>query len=176
MKMVTLEQWMKMVNYRITESSDFGWDCFGNTTICMDSWDGNHDGASATIVFDSKTQEVFLVEAHDYARKVSYRFIAPQHFETYKKHHPSEESFNMAYDLVNFIDLETEEDFLEKGTAIMNHEEYDDRIQVPLDLSDDLLFDAMKSAHERDITFNQYIEEVLRAVIAAKTGQLSPTE
>jgi hypothetical protein len=39
---------------------------------------------------------------------------------------------------------------------------YDTRVSVPIDLSDDGMFTLMKMAHERDITFNQMVEQVLR--------------
>jgi len=37
----------------------------------------------------------------------------------------------------------------------------DEKVEIPIDLSEkDLLF-LMIQAHERDITFNQYVEEIL---------------
>jgi len=36
---------------------------------------------------------------------------------------------------------------------------------VPLDLADDELFRLMTLAHERDITLNQMVEQILREVI-----------
>lgn len=39
------------------------------------------------------------------------------------------------------------------------------QVDFPIDLPDDLLFDAFKLAHMRNITFNQYIEEALLALI-----------
>jgi predicted HicB family RNase H-like nuclease len=43
--------------------------------------------------------------------------------------------------------------------------DYDDRVQMPLNLDNELLFDLMKRAHEQDITLNQMIEQALRAAI-----------
>jgi predicted HicB family RNase H-like nuclease len=44
-------------------------------------------------------------------------------------------------------------------------ESYDDRITIPIDLPDDVMFALMKQAHEQDITFNQHVEQVLRSEI-----------
>jgi hypothetical protein len=44
-------------------------------------------------------------------------------------------------------------------------EEYDTRISVPLELDDDIMFDLMKLAHERDVTFNKLVEDILREAI-----------
>ena len=54
--MITLKEWMEIVNYRITEGSDFTWSCYGDNAYCLDSWDGDQNGSSFTIIFDTKTQ------------------------------------------------------------------------------------------------------------------------
>jgi hypothetical protein len=40
--------------------------------------------------------------------------------------------------------------------------DYDSRVDVPLDLEDELVFEMMKQAHDRDITLNQYVELILK--------------
>ena len=66
---------------------------------------------------------------------------------------------------MNWYDLETQEDWLTKARAIMRGEEFDRRIDVPLELDDDTLFRLFKMAHERDITLNKMVEIVLQEVI-----------
>jgi hypothetical protein len=73
---------------------------------------------------------------------------------------------NQAWDDVKWIDLEVEEDFLEKALAMFNGEKFDKRVQVPLELDDHLMMQLFMEAHKRDITLNQMVEEVLRKVIA----------
>ena len=46
-------------------------------------------------------------------------------------------------------------------------EDYDTRVSVTIDLSDADMLTLMKMAHDRDITFNQLVEEVLQAAIKA---------
>jgi hypothetical protein len=72
-------------------------------------------------------------------------------------------SANEAWDDVNYVDLESDDDFIQKGLAIKEGEDYDTRVSVPLDLPDDVLFELMKQAHERDITLNELMEDVIRA-------------
>jgi hypothetical protein len=62
---------------------------------------------------------------------------------------------------VTFIDLETCEDWVEKATAIFNSKEYDARVQVPINLDRDTLHDLMIIAHEKDITLNRLIENIM---------------
>ena len=66
-------------------------------------------------------------------------------------------------------ELEVIEDWIEKATAIVAGKKYDKRIQVPLNLPDDVMFELMSMAHERDITLNKMVEEVLKfAVVRAE--------
>jgi hypothetical protein len=72
---------------------------------------------------------------------------------------------NEAWDDVQYTDLETNEDWMEKARAIIAGKNYDTRVQVPLDLPDDVIFQMMKMAHERDLTLNEFADDVLRAFI-----------
>jgi len=164
--MITLKQFMETVNYRITEGSDYQWDCYGPDAYCLDSWNGDQDGHSLTIIFDTRTQEVYEVQAHDYLNQRAYRYFNPD----FKDNHDREASErgidkNEAWDDLRYIDLDIDEDWLEKSRAIVAEEDYDTRVQVPVEFSDEELLTYMKLAHERDITFNQLVEEALRAAI-----------
>jgi hypothetical protein len=161
-----LKDWMEVVDYRITEGSDYGWQCYGPNVYCLDSWNGDQDGYSFSIIFDTKTQTVYEVQAHDYKHNRAYRMIHPEHVANYKKESQERASWmNEAFEGVEYVDLETEDDWIEKAGAIANGEDYDTRVQVPIDFTDDELLKYMKLAHERDMTFNQFIEEALRQAI-----------
>lgn len=166
--MISLQQFFETTGFRITEGGDYGWTCYGSNSYQLSSWNGIHGsgGWSANIVFSTKSQKVYEVEVCDYTNERAYRLINPK----YKDRHDAEASSrgalgNQAWDDVDYTDLEVEEDFLEKLEAIVNGENYDTRVQVPVDFSDEELLKYMKLAHERDITFNALIEEALRAAI-----------
>ncbi len=164
--MITLKQWMEIVNYRITEGSDFGWNCYGHKAYMLDSWNGEQDGHSFTIIFDTETPMVYEVQAHDYVHNRAYRMINPLYKEAQKaKVRDMGEFADMAWDDVDYIDLEVDSDWLEKATAIYDGEDYDERVQVPIDFTDEELLKYMKLAHERDMTFNAFVEEALRHAI-----------
>lgn len=166
-KMITLKDFMVAVNYRITEGSTYGWNCFGPDAYTLDSWNGDQDGHSASIVFDTRTQQVYQVSAYDYKRGRAYRLIDPAYVKTYSEEGLYRESnINEAWEGVEYTDLEVDADFIEKLTAIVNEEDYDTRVSVPVDFSDEELLKYMKLAHEQDITFNQLIETALREAIA----------
>ena len=151
--MLTLKEWMELVDYKITEGSEFYTNIPG--LYSLDSWNQEQDGFTFFIAFDPKDdQRVYVVEACDYANNRAYRLKDP-----------AIELDDQAWDDVKWCDLEVDDDFIQKALAIKAGETYDTRVSVPLDLEDELLFELMKKAHERDITLNQMVEEILRAVI-----------
>jgi len=164
--MISMKEWMELVDYRITEGSDYGWECYGPNSYALDSWNGEQDGHSFSIVFDTKTQEVYEVQAHDYVHNRAYRMFNPDYkFEHAVESANREVSLDEAWDDVNYVDLDVDDDFIQKCLAIRAGEDYDTRVSVPVNFSDEELLAYMKIAHDRDITFNQLVEEALRAAI-----------
>ena len=166
--MITMKEWMELVDYKITEGSDYGWDCYGPYSYTLDSWNGVHGvgGYSFSIVFSTKSQKVYEVSMCDYTNDRAYRMINPKFQEKHRKE-SSERGVNLneAWDDVDYIDLDVVDDFIQKALAIRAGEDYDTRVSVPLTLDDDQLFDLMKLAHESDLTLNEYVEDILRRVI-----------
>jgi hypothetical protein len=81
---------------------------------------------------------------------------------------------DQAWDEVNYVDIEVDDDFIQKCLAIKAGEKYDTRVQVPVDFSDEDLLQYMKMAHERDMTFNEFVEEALRHALAeVEAGRLT---
>lgn len=161
--MITLKEWMEVVDYRITEGSNYLWDCYGHNAYSLDSWNGEQEGHSFSIIFDTKTQLVYEVQAHDYKNERAYRRCNPvtqlgMEIEAGNRGINK----NQAWDEVNYVDLEDDDDWIQKAIAIAAGEDYDTRVSIPLDLDDDVLLKLMKMAHERDLTFNEFIEGVLR--------------
>ena len=164
--MITLKEWMEIVDYKITEGSDFGWLCYGKDVHMLDSWNGEQDGHSFTVVFDTKTQTVYEVQAHDYVHNRAYRMINEDFQKKAKKEARKRDvNKNMAWDDVDYVDIETDDDFIQKCLSIKAGEDYDTRVSVPLELEDDQMFELMKMAHEQDLTLNEMVEDILRRVI-----------
>ena len=164
--MITLKEWMEIVDYRITEGSDYCWHCYGNDVHMLDSWNGEQDGHSFTVIFDTKTQVVYEVQAHDYVHNRAYRMINPDFQKKNKKEAKKRDiDKNNAWDDVNYVDIEVDDDFFQKCLSIKAGEDYDTRVSVPMDFSDEELLTYMKLAHEQDITFNQLVERALREAI-----------
>ena len=110
--MLTIKEWMELVDYRITEGSDFQWDCYGHRVYVLDSWNGIHDngGYSFSIVFSTEDQEVYEVSVCDYTNNRAYRMIN----EDYQKKMRKEAKRrcvdkDQAWDDVNYVDLDVDE-------------------------------------------------------------------
>ena len=156
--MITLKQFMETVNYRINEGGD--WNGFSQHAYSLDSWNGDQDGHSLCVIFDTEDQTVFSVQACDYKNNRAYRLTLPEHTKELDK---------QAWDDVDWTDLETDEDWLAKAQAIVAGEDYDTRVSVPLDLGEDELFRLMSMAHEQDITLNQLVTKVIQQVVDKHT-------
>jgi hypothetical protein len=169
--MITMKEWMELVEYRITEGSAYSWQCYGHDAYALDSWNGDQDGYSFTVIFDTKDQTVYEVQAHDYLNQRAYRMINEDFQKKLKKEAKRRDvEENMAWELddgtpLEYIDLEVDDDFIQKCLAIIAKEPYDTRVTVPLDLDQDTMYNLMKLAHENDITLNQMVELLLRDMI-----------
>jgi hypothetical protein len=158
--MLTIKEWMELVDYRITEGSDFQWDCYGSRVYVLDSWNGEQDGHSFSIVFDTKDQTVYEVQAHDYVHDRAYRMINEDFQKKMRKEAKRRNvDKDQAWDGVNYVDLDVADDFIQKALAIKAGEEYDTRVSINLDIPDDELLTIFKAAHAMDLTFNEFVEK-----------------
>jgi len=175
--MITIKEWMELTDYKITEGSDYGWACYGSNSYTLDSWNGVHGkgGYSFSITFSTKSQKVYEVSMCDYTNDRAYRMINPKFQEKHRKEAEMRDvNLNEAWDDVDYVDLDVLDDFIQKALAIRAGESYDTRVQVQVDFSDEDLLQYMKMAHERDITFNELVEDALRhAIEEVEAGRLT---
>ena len=166
--MISMKEWMELVDYKITEGGEYGWQCYGPNAYCLDSWNGVHGvgGYSFSIVFSTKTQKVYEVTVCDYTNDRAYRMIVENKREKHRKESESHTiSLNQAWDNVDYVDLEVDDDFIQKCLAIRAGEEYENTVSVPIDLPDDLMMFAFRAAHEADMTLNDWMNQMLRGFI-----------
>ena len=73
--MITLKDFMETVDYKITEGSEYQWQCYGDHSYQLDSWNQDQDGHSVSIVFDTRTHVIYEASVYDYKRNRAYRLI-----------------------------------------------------------------------------------------------------
>jgi hypothetical protein len=155
------------LGHRITGGSQYNWKCYGSNSRYLD-YESAY--AHASVLFDSETQVVYEASVNAKDDKLTpYRWLNPEYKDAYyaesadKKIDP-----NNAWDDTNWCDLEVADDWLEKANAIFNGLQFDKRVQVPLELEDDLMLQLCVEAHKRDITLNKMVEQLLEMAIANK--------
>lgn len=98
--MITLETWLQLIGYQITEGSDYYDPTYPKGAYVLGRWDGN---VSTAVVFSKATQKVYQAELHDYVNHKSYRWVSPEYVNL----------DTTAYDGVEFQDLDSVQ-FVEK--------------------------------------------------------------
>lgn len=165
MRIISIEDFMKVVDYKINEISKFESALFGKSAFSYHCWDTNNDQYSISIIADISTCTVFKMSAIDYSKNTGYKWVHPDYLEQYSSQANKTQDGKIIdeflLDDIKCIDIEVPEDILEKATAIFNRREYDDTVTIPLDFNDRDLLWLMKQAHLRDITFNQYMKMIL---------------
>jgi len=151
------------LNYRITSGSEYKWNCYPSAKLL----DFESEYATISVVFNSDKQMVYeITTAPKNDKHRPYRWIDPDYIDFYiKESNYRGIDTKLAWDDVQYIDLETEEDILKKTEAIFNGENFDTRIEVAIELDDDTWLELAKQAHKHDITINKMVEKVLQHCI-----------
>jgi hypothetical protein len=160
-------------DHKITSGSEYTWTCWDDARYL----DYESEYAHVSVVYNTKTQSIYQAEVSVKPEMWStdmqpYRWLDPLSKDAYMEEATKRGvDPDQAWDNVNWVDLEVEEDFLEKATAIFNGDgDFDTRIQVPLDLEDDLILQLAMEAHKRDITLNKMVEILLQQAIDQHKG------
>jgi hypothetical protein len=171
--MITLKDFMEAIQYQVTDTDNYLWDCYGPHAHHMEYWNTEHSGSViVNCVFDKKDQTVYEVQAWDDINDVEYRWIHPAYIEGVAGEALRRGvDFFQSIDDKKFIDIELPEDIMEKATAMVAGEEYDHRIMVQLDLDYDQEYMLMSLAHEADMSLNQFVDHILRLKIAELKGE-----
>jgi hypothetical protein len=162
-----LSQVNEITNHKITEGSDYQWQCFPDARFL----DYESDYAHVSVVYSTVDQVIYQAEvsvAQDTCGDDTkpYRWLNPEYKDAMVAEAKKRKvKWRKAWDDVKWVDLETEEDFLEKAKAIFNGKVYDKRIQIPIDLEDDVMLKLCMEAHKRDITLNNMMESILQEVV-----------
>jgi len=162
-----LNQSNQAFNHKITSGSDYGWRCFPDARFL----DYESDYAHVSVLYSTVTQQIYQADVsvkRDMwsADSRPYRYTDPEYNDAYRDESKERNiDPDQAWDDVKWINLEVEEDWLEKATAMFNGEEWDDRVQVPIDLDNHTMMQLFMEAHKRDITLNKMVEIVLQEAI-----------
>lgn len=163
-----LETILNLGDFRITDGSEYLWKCYPSArfvTLASEYAEISviHSTVSGTVY--EVTVCVTLDHEDEGNPLPAYRWIHPEWKAAYEDEaHSRNIDPKICYDDVNWVDLELEDDFLSKARDMFGGKfDFDKRVQIELDLPDDLFVVIARQAHKLDITFNQYISRLLDA-------------
>ena len=164
---VKLESFLKAIDYKVTEGYEPQWDCFkGFYSLCSEK----EDEYTASVYFNKSTSKVVVIEYWDYTTDNYYRWVdrlfEPQYVEQHKQ---GGISYSTACDEAQWIDCFSN-DILDKISRAVKGKS-SNLVDFELELPDDDLFALMKLAHQRDLTLNQMINEVLELAISFENAK-----
>ena len=157
-----IKEILELMNYQLASTTDYLWTSFGENAKFWDFYD-TEENETCTAITNSKMEVVCLEAFCDYLDEPKmYRWVDEKYKESFMNENNEKSYEENEY---RIIDCETCDDILTKMKAILNRQNFDQRIKVPIELSDDLFLFVAKQAHEKDITFNQEMEHVLKTII-----------
>jgi hypothetical protein len=165
-----LSQVNQAFNHKITSGSEYQWNCFPDARFL----DYESDFAHISVLYSTSDQKIYQADAslkreawpNDDRYDKPYRWTNPLYKDAYLSE-AKERNIDpdQAWDDTKWIDLDVEDDWLEKAKAMFNGDYWDTRVQLEVDLDDDLILHLAKEAHKRDITLNKMIEVILQEMI-----------
>lgn len=162
--MIQLNEFLEIIEYKIARGTEFQWKVYGPNArfLNYETLTSNNQQITICAIFDTESHRVYQIEAWDEPNGREYRWIDPDYLEVYKAEAKEHDvRWNQSLDDHNFIDLEVEDDIIEKASAIYKEEEYDERIVIELTLTKDEQFILMDLAHKADMKFNDFINTVV---------------
>ena len=169
--MLSLSESLDLIDHKITSGYVYQWTSFGPDVFGLESNNAEFDTHDDDndyhfdLIFDTKTQTVYSVAIHDYKNNRNYRRIHPDYIAAYNKEY--QERMGDRVD-IEYIDLEDDQDFVTKTRAIIKGEEYDTQVSIPLKLSDEELARIAVAAHEKNMTLNDYVIELLQQELSSQ--------
>ncbi len=111
MAVITLDSYLDLIKYKITEGTDYNWQCYGSSAYILTRWDDRQ--YELNIIFDTVDRTVYQVDFHDYVKDKSYIWINHEFRQSFIDESNSRglDAFN-AYEDMNFIDLSSKTDEL----------------------------------------------------------------
>jgi hypothetical protein len=165
---------MAAVGYQINEGGQYGWPCYGPQAYAFSSVN-EETQTDFSVVFDLVTKQMYEVTVSRLKEddRVAYRWIDPNFVDIHRQEVELRKVDDGVCEGLPWVELEVFQDWVEKATAIRDGKPYDKRIMIQIELDDKTFSGLARLAHEADMTFNQYVEKILRDEINRLAGATS---
>lgn len=81
--MLTLKDFLEITDYQYTDTSKYGWKCFGDAAQYMDYWNRAQDGFQLSMLHDLLTPTVYSFEVSDFKKNKAWRWTNPAYKQAY---------------------------------------------------------------------------------------------
>ncbi len=158
-----MKQFLTATDHEITDGSVYEWSSYGPRARFINC---DNALASAHIVFDTVTQDVYEIGVQTTDGQTNYRWMNPLYLDAYKaeakKRGVEWNSPASIEENVRWMDTDTIEDICEKVHAIRNGIPYNPDVIMTLHLDREVICDMALMAHERGLTLNEFIVVALK--------------
>lgn len=173
---LTLADIDEALEHKISGGSDYQWACYGPDARYLDYTISGID-VTGSVIYDTKTQEVYEACLCDGPRDLAYRWSNPKFVKAHRKEAKKRGvDADQAWDDVKYQAVDVDE-WIQLALELMaqnktclidslraNWDE-DNGTDVRIDLPIDELLQLCLMAHEQDITLNEMVNNILREYI-----------
>lgn len=165
---------------RISGGDPYMWDCFGDEANFIEFRDTAGQGY-AHAIYDTVNYTVYEINVTVPDQDVCFRWLNPEFKDAfYSDAENRGVDPDEAWDDVKCTDVDSEARILDhlKTIGECDYSEVPDekgRVSVPLELSEEETFNLMKLAHEKDVTLNHLVENILKDEILLRKADDSFT-
>ena len=170
---LTLADVNEALNHNITEGSAYLWSCYGPNARYLDYTIRGLD-VTGCVIYDTQTQEIYQADLCDGPNDLAWRWRNPDFLKAYLKEAKKRGvNPNQAWDDVDYTDVSVDEwiqaalDLVDDSPVKEEHLDLRETTDttVEIDLADSELLQLCLMAHERDITLNALVNNILREYI-----------
>jgi hypothetical protein len=124
------------------------------------------------VISDIRDSTVYKMIAVDYKKLKGFEWLHPNYEDDYYSLLTSK-MVTDEFRLYNITPIRLIDpcDILEKSKKIINNEEYDDLVTIPIDLTDEELIMLTLEAHKLDVTLNEYVMMFLENYVEQNNGK-----
>lgn len=160
---MNIQQIMEATQFKISGGSKYQWSCFGDNARYIDfSIEGENEVVS--LVFDSVNQTIYQVEFFP-NDTTTYSWINPEFIDALKKEHSIKNIPFNNEESNRIINIEVEDDIIDKITSFFNTGTFDDRVLTILELTSEEEELIEKASSISNLSVNDFINEAIKDYI-----------
>lgn len=153
-------RYLESIDHQITSGAKYEWSCYPNARFI----DSETDFVHASAVADARTGTIYEARFNlaNYLGS-EYRWMNPDWRDAHDQEAISRNiDLERSEDSQPLVELDNLDDLLDKLFLASRGLEFDERVDVVIELTDAQQLELFRLAHAQDVSFNEFIGQVLR--------------